>query len=189
MINMTDKIIVYGGAFNPPTIAHQAIAQAAADYAELERCELWLLLSGDRTDKSIHVPYKKRVAYAQGLVASLKTNATIEIVTYELELQEPTKTITTYNNFQKLFPSKQFIWLFGSDSLQTMPSWEEGDYLVNNMNILAVVRSGYNIQSRKNVTELRVVTPLISSTEVRERLKSGESITGLVPETVESMLY
>jgi|GEM_PF-3241881 len=42
----TKNTIIYGGAFNPPTRAHQAILQACIDYAEQLSvdAEVWLML-------------------------------------------------------------------------------------------------------------------------------------------------
>lgn len=59
----TKNTIIYGGAFNPPTRAHQAILQACIDYAEQLSvdAEVWLMPSGDRVDKKIEASYADRL--------------------------------------------------------------------------------------------------------------------------------
>jgi len=184
---MKDKVIIYGGAFNPPTVAHEAIARVAAGYAYDNDADFWVLLSGERTDKSICAPIEKRVQYGAALLASINTTVDTRVCTYELE-RPLTQTAHTVEHLVKEHPETEFTWLFGSDSIQTMPKWSGGEWLIKNLQMLVVQRVGYEVELAENMTELEAETPIVSSTQVRQRLQRGESVTGLVPEKVISLL-
>jgi nicotinate-nucleotide adenylyltransferase len=186
---MQNKIIIYGGAFNPPTVAHQAIIKAALKYAKSINAELWIMLSGNRSDKTIETPINLRLAYAYGLVSTFDDSVPIKVVDIELKSVKKTQTIDTYNYIKKKYPSKKLIWLFGSDSIKDMPNWNNGDKLLKELNFLVVQRGKNNIKLLNNMVELKVKTPIISSTEVRDKLRKGHSVSGLVPKVIESMLY
>ena len=45
------NVLIFGGGFNPPTPAHEAIIGACLEMPQFD--EIWLMPSGDRLDKSI----------------------------------------------------------------------------------------------------------------------------------------
>ncbi len=183
------EVIVYGGAFNPPTVAHQAIAQAAADYAVERDMELWLLPSGERYDKKIGVSVEKRLSYAHALLASLSTTATTQVCDVELKNTEMSQTFLTYERLAEDNPQATFTWIFGSDSVNTMHEWERGDWLRENLPLLVVERPGYELQDHGNNIQILEVDQLTtSSTEVRTRHEQGLSVAELVPPSVLPLL-
>ena len=179
-------ILIYGGAFNPPTIAHQTVAQAAADYAEKHEMELWILPSGKRADKQIDVDVDTRLSLVRALLASLTTSTTVRICDIELKNDTLTQTIDTHRKLEKMYPQSRFMWLFGSDSVNTMHQWNEGDWLLSNLGMLIVQRPGFEIDIPlgDNAHFLDVEQIDISSTEVRERRFAGLPIEHLVPPLV-----
>lgn len=186
---MKKEVIIYGGAFNPPTVAHQAIAQAAADKAAHSCAELWLLPSGERNDKSINVPLERRLAYCHALLASLSTTATTQVCDIEIKADETTQTYDTIQKLEKEYPDKRFTWLFGSDSVNTMHEWEGGDWMLRNLSLLVVQRPDYELRvARENIDILDVVQLKTSSTEVRKRQERGLSVSELVPPAVLSLM-
>jgi nicotinate-nucleotide adenylyltransferase len=190
MEQMKDKknTIIYGGAFNPPTLAHQAILQACIDYAEKPSvdADVWLMPSGDRTDKRIENSYANRLEMLRALTHDVvRRNVRVDIETMEIDQQERTETYETVLALQDKYPDRNMIWVFGSDSVNTMPEWDRGDWLVENLEMLVVERPGYplKVMGRKAV-ELQVESIRTSSTEVRDRIDADESIEHLVPPSV-----
>lgn len=185
---MTKEVIIYGGAFNPPTMAHHEIAQAAINYAAENDAEFWLMLSGERADKYINVPVDVRVALGSAMLDGLRIEGVnVELVDHELNLPM-TQSIDTVSYLKEHYPDRHFTWLFGSDSLQTMPKWSGGDWLLKHLDMLIVEREGYEVEYEENMQILPVTPPLVSSTEVRDRLLSGRSVEGLVAKRVAEVL-
>lgn len=185
-INSKQETIIYGGAFNPPTRAHQAILQACIDYAELRGADVWLLPSGDRTDKTIESTKENRLQMVAALAHDvIKKNVEITVSTMELDREVPTETYDTVREFERTFPDRSFTWVFGSDSVATMPSWHGGEWMMDHLNMLIVERPGTPIVALgKNATRLSVNSSDISSTQVRARLAQKLAVDDLVSPSV-----
>lgn len=192
MKEMTERkgTIIYGGAFNPPTRAHQAILQACVDRAEQTNTDVWILPSGNRTDKTIEVSRKDRIRMLDALIRDVVSRTVnIHIDTSELDKVEPTETFDTVLHFDKSYPDRQFIWVFGSDSVATMPDWYMGEWMVENISMLVVERPGVPIRKLgRYAVRLPVETIETSSTEVRQKLAAQESIEDLVTPSVYTYL-
>ncbi|MCA9338459.1 hypothetical protein KC949_02780 [Candidatus Saccharibacteria bacterium] len=92
--------IIYGGAFNPPTVAHLNVLQACVDYGEQVNGDVWLLPSGSRQDKNIDVPLERRLELVNALARDAVTRTVnIAIRDDELMRAEHTETIDTVQYF------------------------------------------------------------------------------------------
>lgn len=182
--------IIYGGAFNPPTRAHQAILQACVDHAEQSNADVWILPSGNRTDKTIERSREDRLRMLDALINDvISRTVSINVDTSELDKTERTETFDTVLHFDQSYPDRKFIWVFGSDSVQTMPDWDMGEWLVNNLPMLVVERPGTPItELGRYATRLPVDTIETSSTEVRNRLAAHQPVDDLVTPSVLSCL-
>lgn len=180
------KAIIYGGAFNPPTNGHQTILQACFHHAKDIRSEVWIMPSGNRSDKSIAVSREHRLQMIESLIASVDTSeVSHRIEEIELQSKSQTETYETYKNLRKLYPDVKQVWVFGSDSIQTMKSWGEGEWLYNNLSMLVIERPGYKLASLPPHAELLPLDSLdISSTLVREHITNNRDIAHLVPKHV-----
>lgn len=176
------ETIIYGGAFNPPTLAHVAILQAVLEFAEPTQSEVWVMPSGTRLDKAIDVPRVSRLEYVHAMIADASHHrASVQVNTSELDRAGPTETYDTVKRLQAEYPGRDFRFVFGADSTQTMPSWRGGAELLDQLPMLVVNRPGSMVNPMaRHALKLSVVTPDISSTEVRRRQITGEPINSLV---------
>lgn len=191
---MTEKkprqTIIYGGAFNPPTLAHEAILQACVDYAEPRQADVWLLPSATRKDKVIEEARERRLALCDALIQDvLHRTVEVGITTLELDREEPTETYETVRQLESQFPARRFTWVFGADSVATMREWNHGRWLLDRLDLLVVERPGYTIDALgARAVKLAVETGNISSTELRRRLRSGDPYNDLVGSSVGALL-
>lgn len=178
--------IIYGGAFNPPTRAHQAILQACVDRAELTDADVWLLPSGDRSDKTIDVSRDTRLRMIDALVRDVVARTVeVHVDTSELDKTEQTETFDTVLHFDQMYPDRKFIWVFGSDSVETMPEWHMGEWMMDNLSMLIVERPGAPLERLgRHAARMVVDTGTISSTEVRSKLAAHEAVDELVSPSV-----
>jgi len=184
------KVILYGGAFDPPTIAHTKVLEACISCADTIGAEVWLLPSGTRRDKSIITPRADRLEFAEALVQSVNGEGRVKIYSYELDRPGLTQTHVTHGHLEESYPDTEFIWVFGSDSIVSMRSiWVEGERLWNELNMLVVPRPGYILGELPPKAELMdVETPIVSSTQVREYMAQGKDYSMLVPREVYTTL-
>lgn len=180
------KVIIYGGAFNPPTRAHQAILQAVVEKAASIDADVWLMLSGQRKDKTISSSREARIKYAEALLLDIDSmGVNILINTVEIDNDKPTETYQTVIDIDNKYPGCKQIWVFGSDSILTMSNWRGGEWLLNNLDMLIIQRAGYEIKNLPVNAEQLPVRPLVvSSTEVRYRLENALSVEELVSPAV-----
>lgn len=179
---MTKKsTIIFGGSFNPPTIAHERILQACVDYAQNINADIWIMPSGNRTDKQISTSRAFRIKYLMAMIKSVG-GTDISIITTELDREIYVETYDTLQRLQVDYPDRDFLWVYGADSIETMAVWKEGHWLLDNLDILVVRRNGSTIHPMaKKVTVLDVDIPDgISSTVVRKCLNDGAPFDHLV---------
>lgn len=186
----TTETIIYGGAFNPPTLAHEMILQACVDEARERGADVWVMPSGDRADKTIAVERATRLGYIAAMLDDLDTEGVaIKVITNELDREVAVETFDTVIELESENPERELVWVFGADSTETMGEWKNGDWLLENIRMLVIEREGSKINPlAKRALAMTVITPPISSTNVRERLLVGEPIDGYVGSAVAALL-
>lgn len=180
------ETIIYGGAFNPPTKAHQAILQACIDRAEQTGADVWIMPCGNRVHKTIDVPRDIRMRYVEALANDVVWHSIdLHIETAELDSDAKVETYDTAVMLNKMYPERKFIWVFGTDSVATIDSWKEGAWLKEHIPMLVVRRPNTpEVTLGRNAEWLITKPSTISSTEVRTRLAERESIDHLVTPSV-----
>ena len=182
------RTIVYGGAFNPPTIAHLQVLNECLNVAN-EDDDVWLLLSGERRDKHFTVNLNARIALGNALLEASVNPDAVYLNTIELYKKSTVETIDTMREFAEKYPNREFVWVFGVDSLNTLLSWYEGQWIADNANILIIPRTGYELEiDLKQATWLNMTPLELSSTAVRAAYEKDESISHMVPSTVLDVL-
>jgi nicotinate-nucleotide adenylyltransferase len=88
----------------------------------------------------------------------------------------------------------QIYWIVGADSVLEMFSWKDVDELLSICKFVAINRPGYDLSQAdqrflKKVQLFKVTDVDISASEIRRRVRQGESIKYLVPPDVESYIY
>lgn len=176
------ETIIYGGAFNRPTLAHQAILQACVDYAAPRGADVWLLPSASRADKVIEVERDERIAFCQALIRDVMARTVrLEVETTELDRPQLTETYDTVVELGRRCPDRSFTWVFGADSAATMERWDHGQWMKRSLSMLLVNRPGTPLpEFGPNATELPVDAGDYSSTELRRRLAEGAPYEDMV---------
>ncbi len=114
-----------------------------------------------------------------------------EVSDIELRRSGPSYTIDTVLSL-KAAGYHDIFWLIGSDMLMLLPMWHRSRELIREARMLVMERPGFVIEWDVLPEEFRslkanlVTAPLldISATEIRRRLRAGESVDGLLPDAV-----
>lgn len=112
----------------------------------------------------------------------------------EAERDEPSYTVDTVRILQDRYADTDFNFLIGSDSLRDLPTWHGSQELTERIHFLVAVRreSPFDETYRavKEVLPSLHARPLqmpmldVSSSFIRERMKNGRPLCGLVPDSV-----
>lgn len=178
----------FGGSFNPIHNGHIALAKSIMQMARLD--EVWLAVSPHNPLKDCRslLPDADRLEMARIAVSREKG---LKACDYEFGLPKPSYTLTTLKAMQTEYTDRQFVLIIGADNWNCFGKWHGSQEIVSRYEICVYPRRGCHIDEAALPDSVRLLhTPLydISSTEIRQRLKSGGSITGLVPEKVEEYI-
>lgn len=182
-MNRPEKnIAFFGGSFNPPTVAHQEIMAACLDEPHID--EVWVAPSGERRDKMIGNSIMSRVAMLE-LVKSevFNNNPRLIISDFEQKLPPPTHTSQTSRALDQRFPDCKFWFVYGADTYASMPNWKNGAQLQQDLPLLLAPRGDCLLpmeDERIKHLQINEHGVVVSSSLVREAVRGGASIDGLV---------
>ncbi|NLN85717.1 MAG: nicotinate (nicotinamide) nucleotide adenylyltransferase [Candidatus Cloacimonetes bacterium] len=98
-------------------------------------------------------------------------------------------TADLIRGLQQKHPDRSFLWVIGSDNLAELHRWHDFNWLKNNVRFLIIPRPGHpaNPKVLKKIRRktLKTVPSDISSTQIRQIIREGGSIRGLVPTAIE----
>lgn len=169
---------IFGGSFNPIHNGHIALAQQLRKAAALD--EVWLMVSPQNPLKqesdllADHLRFmmaQKAVEDVEGIVAS----------DFEFHLPKPSYTWITLQALSQHYPDREFVLMIGGDNWAHFTRWYHWKDILRQYDVVVYPRDEYpgTVDS-----ELYPV----SSTEIRERVRRGESVAHLVPPTIEHMV-
>jgi nicotinate-nucleotide adenylyltransferase len=174
------RLGVYGGAFDPPHIAHHALAQAAIH--QLQLSQLLIFPTGQAWHKARQPsPAQHRVAMAQLAFADL---AKVKVDARETLRPGATYTIDTMTELQAENPGANLFLLMGADQFQAFGSWHQWQDIAKIATICIAARatsaSTQSQNSMQNLVQTACKIQLIdmpamgtSATELRERISQG----------------
>jgi nicotinate-nucleotide adenylyltransferase len=163
---MTRQIAVFGGAFDPPHLGHQAVCLYVFAIEEID--EVWWVPSVVHAFGKRTAPYEHRVAMCR-LAARHFDPARVRVSTVEAELSSPQHTVDTVAHLHAREPEARFSVVIGSDNLDDLHRWKEIDRLRSLAPFVVVPRAGHALAEAEGA-----LLPEISSRDLRARLARGE---------------
>lgn len=180
------KVILFGGAFDPPHLGHHSITKNILDQGIAD--QVWYVPAKTH-------PFAKKLTSDKHRLAMLNfldgTDSRTKIETYELDKDGVSFSHETLDALTEKYPEHKFAWLIGSDNLAKFHLW--GDSKSRNFKEMLAKypfyvypRKGYafsplyeNMIPLENMDEIEV-----SSTEVREKINHKQSIDDLVMDEI-----
>ena len=177
---MKDRIVIFGGTFNPPTRAHLDIATEALYYLDAEKV-LFVPVSDLYKKDDVEISYH-RVNMLNLAIGNFRR---LEIDFTEVDAVALTYTYETVEKIKSQYQDKELFLLIGADNLEDFKNWKNQRTIMENCSLLVVNRNNSSIdeiiESNEILTEFKdkvIEAPIeeieISSTEVRNRIASNE---------------
>ena len=177
---MKDRLVIFGGTFNPPTRAHLDIATEALYYLDAEKV-LFVPVSDLYKKDDVEISYH-RVNMLNLAIGNFRR---LEIDFTEVDAIKLTYTYETIEKIKSQYQDKELFLLIGADNLEDFKNWKNQRSIMENCSLLVVNRNNSSIdeiiESNEILTEFKdkiIEAPIeeigISSTEVRNRIASGE---------------
>lgn len=184
--HISQGLLCFGGSFNPIHNAHLRCVGEVADRLGFPRA---MLIPSAQPP---HKPEQADLASATDRLTmcriAVSPDRRIEVSDIELHRSGPSYTFDTVC-LLKQQGNAAISWLIGADMLMILPKWHRSRELIREARILVMARPGVPIDWAALPAEFQtlrdniVSAPLIdiSATEIRRRIKAGESIDHLVP--------
>ena len=179
------KIGLFGGSFDPVHSAHVALAQVALSQLQLDAVR-WVP-AGQPWQKTRELASPAHRAAMVQLAIADEPRFTLERC--ELNRVGPSFTLDTVRELQAATPGTQWFLIIGQDQYVGLHTWRDWKLLLQLVTLAVAMRPGAPARANAEVERVGhqpVALPMmdISSTEIRERVASGQGIDRLVPAAV-----
>ena len=187
------NIGICGGTFDPFHRGHLEPVLAVRDAMEWERV--------------MYVPaWRQPFKLQQGTVSGyhrfamtaigIRDHDALFLTPIELEREGISYAVDTLEELHRRHPGARFDWIIGDDNLADLPKWKDFDRLFGLARFVVLTRVGPSAAPalRKRIEDGSIVfaehtTVPVSSTEIRELLRAGGSIDGLVDPLVSRYIH
>ena len=177
-MNHAKRLGMFGGSFDPPHIAHVALAQHAIEQFQLD--ELRIIPTGDAWHKSRNLtPSPHRLAMTRLAFADLK-QALVD--PREIDRSGATYTINTLHELHAEVPDAQLFLFIGADQAQAFKTWHRWQDILRLANVVVAQRtldgqggtpSQWHNAVSPDVQRLDMPSLNVSATEIRAHVAHG----------------
>ena len=205
------RIGIMGGTFNPIHNGHLAIAGKAREQFFLEK--ILFMPSGVPYTKDLRevMPVDIRCEMTALAIADTPYFELSMLEAADAEKGKNTYTFETLQKMRRADPTADYYFILGADSLYAIENWKNPELIFENCTLLAAIRideSPIALQRDTSFAQEKLYQQVVylrekyrasieivefegidlSSTKIREKLRFGESVCGLVPKVVEDYI-
>lgn len=190
---MEKKVGIMGGTFNPVHNGHLLLAESARETFGLD--EILFMPSGNSYMKDAASILDGEIR-AHMTELAIEGNPFFRLSRIELERKGPTYTCDTLSQLKEQDGDSRYFFIMGADNLFILEKWKDVEYIFQNCVIAAAARGDETdgeIRRRAELLKKRYRADIrlllerridISSLEIRERLRKGQSVRYLLPDSV-----
>lgn len=193
---MKRRYAIYGGSFDPIHAGHVALAESAVNECGLDK----LIFMPAYTS-----PFKQDRHVTDGrdrcgmIEAVLRLNRAFCLSRYEVTKEGPSYTVETLRYWSRLLGG-ELSFVLGFDSVVQLDKWYMGEEILRGYHLITARRpdtdddegvrviEGFRERYKSRITVLSMQPVDASSTDIRDRIRAGEPVSGLVPPGVEEYI-
>ena len=181
---MSPKTGLFFGSFNPIHSGHLMIAAYMAEYTDLDK--VWFVVSPHNPlkEKSSLLADHHRLAMVN---LAIEDDVRFRASNIEFKLPQPSYTIDTLTYLSEKHPSNRFILLAGSDSLTSFKEWKNYEEILKQYHLYVYPRPGTpptEFDGHSSITRIDAPLVTVSSSFIREGLRTGKNMRYFLPEKV-----
>ena len=193
MTSQPMRVGVFGGAFDPPHLAHVQLAQAALAQFHLDR--LHVMPTGQAWHKTRSLTEgQHRLAMTRLAFADMPQ---VFVDPRELERDGPTYTVDTLTSLQHEFPGASLFLFIGADQAVTFQTWHRWQDILSLATVVVADRprvpgapevanqTQWHNAVSPHVQHLDMPSLAISATEIRSHLAQALPTTQWLPSSVQ----
>ena len=181
------RIGLLGGTFDPIHTGHLDVARAAQQSLDLTYVHFLT------ADTPPHRPPPTASSYHRFAMTALAVAGVKGWRASDLELRMPSPSYTsqTLRQFREHgYDPSELYFIIGTDAFKDIRLWRDYPHILDAAHFVVVSRPGFAVSGQAPDHDSRVVlidapTADVSSTVIRQRRASGQSIAGMVPPGVQ----
>ncbi len=192
-----------GGTFNPIHYGHLVTAEEARIQFNLDR--VLFIPTGDPPHKEGQKITNAQQRYLMTVMAT-GSNPYFYVSRIEIDRPQPSYTIDTVKDLHELYKDSQIFFITGTDAVLDILTWKNPAEILNLCIFIAATRPGYELDRLNNVKKrlkdelgiadinkkihiIKIPALAISSTDIRNRVRTGKPIKYLLPDGVANHIY
>lgn len=187
------RLGIMGGTFDPIHFGHLRTAEFIYEHLELEKI---IFIPAFIAPHKVGLEFAPADARYKMTELATAPYDFFDVTDIELRRCGVSYTYDTVLELKKWYPGQELYFIIGADSVPMLNTWHKIRKLLQEVTFIAADRPGYGQtvdkvcnffgEGAKNKIILMETPEVdISGTDIRERVKKGQSIKGLVPEEVE----
>ena len=186
------KIAIYGGSFNPMHIGHEKIVDYVLKNLDMDKIIIIPVGIPSHRENNLEES-DTRLKICREI---FKSNEKVEVSDIEIKSERKSYTYDTLLKLIEIYgKDNKFFEIIGEDSLKNLKTWKNYKELLNLCKFIVFRRKDdkntkidSEFLNNKNIIILENEYYNISSTEIRNKVKNGEDITGLVNKKVKKLI-
>jgi nicotinate-nucleotide adenylyltransferase len=191
------KIAVFGGAFNPIHYGHLRLAREFASRLKLDKV---MLIPSSTPPHKLHAHMAADRDRLEMCRLSVKGDPLFLVSDIEIKRAGVSFTADTLDKLTELYPTAQWYLITGADMFLTLGTWHRFEDIMLRAILCTAPRDdieGAKLREYAAVLEKRGAKCIIedipktdiSSTKIRQLIRSGKDIDCLVPNSVKDYIY
>ena len=207
------RIGLFGGTFDPIHNGHIKAAESVQDIFSFDKILFIPSYIPPHKESGNVASAAHRLKMVELALTSFERFSPSSI---EIDARGTSYSIVTLSRIKKMFPETDIFFLLGVDAFLEIETWKDYRDVLEQCSFIVMSRPGYCLDDAKGtLTEkynqrmvevsepvhkdkkgffnhkiylLSIQTLNVSSSEVRERVETNQSIVGMVPESVENYI-
>ncbi len=189
------RVALLGGTFDPIHYGHLLLAEQAREQFELD--SVVFVPNGHPAHKESYLVSDAETRYEMCLAATA-SNPAFACSRVEIERPGPSYAFDTISLFRQQYPElKALFFIVGADAMLEIGTWHRYKELGRQCEFIAATRPGANLKSLRTIMDnsflgrvhlLQIPSLDISSSDLRERARTGRSLRYQTPDAVEAYI-
>ena len=170
------RIALYGGAFNPPHLAHLFTVSYLLTRDDVD--EVWFMPTARHVFGKDMLAFEDRCRLVEALIDSQGWSGRVSVSRFEGERPDVSRTLDTLTHLSSAYPEYAFCWVIGADNLAVRDQWHRFNDITASWPLIVLGRPGHEaaLDECRDEAWCRPgpTLPDISSTMLREQLAGAQ---------------
>lgn len=169
-------VAIFGGSFDPPHVGHLMACYYLLEAHGVD--EVWVVPVYRHPFAKDLAPYDARVEMCEAAVGVFGGRVKVSRLEEELSREgRPVYTVDLIGELRRRFPDHVFSFIIGSDVVAELGGWKDFEKVKELARMVVLRRRGFDDSGE----DYKAMLPEISSSWIRDAIRRGLPVEGLLP--------